>query len=79
MELEELLERVALDTLVRLKALDDEVAVLLAADFACKDPGITDILEPLRHRKVCCISCGTSEDPISPNNKLPTMWVDLEE
>jgi hypothetical protein len=79
MDLEELLERVALDTLVRVVVLDDEVAVLLAADFACNDPGVMGILEPLRRRKVRCISCGVSEDPISPNDKLPTMWVDLEE
>lgn len=78
MELEELLERTAPDTLVRVVALDDEVAVLLAADFACGDPGVADILEPLRRRKVRRVSCGTSEDPILPNNKLPTMWVDLE-
>lgn len=78
--LEELMEHVSPDTLVRIVSpYDDEIAVVLASDFAAGDPGVAGILEPLRHRKVRCVSCGTSEDPISPNNKLPTMWVDLEE
>ena len=79
MELEELMESVSPDTLVRVVSLDDEIAVVLVSDFAAGDPGVAEILAPLRRRNVRCISCGTSEDPISPNNKLPTMWVNLEE
>lgn len=80
MEIEELLERVSPDTLVRIiNQYGDEIAVVLASDFAAGDHGVADILAPLRRCKVCRVSCGVSEDPISPNNKLPTMWVDLEE
>ena len=80
MELEELMECVFPDTLVRVVSpYDDEIAVVLASDFAAGDPGVADILAPLRHRKVSGVSGGTSEDPISPNNILPTVWAELEE
>lgn len=79
MELEELMESVSLDTLVRVVSLDDEIAVVLASDFAAEDPGVMDILAPLRHRKVRDVSYGLSEDPISPNDKLFTAWAELEE
>lgn len=79
MILEELMENVSLDTLVRVVSpYDDEIAVVLASDFAAGDPGVADILAPLRHRKVRYVSGGVSDDPISPNDMLPTVWAGLE-
>lgn len=80
MEIEELLERVSPDTLVRIVSpFDDEIAVVLGSDFAAGDPGVADILAPVRRRKVWSVRLGMSEDPIFPNNMLPTVWAELEE
>lgn len=80
LKIEELMERVSPDTLVRIVSpYDDEIAVVLASDFAAGDPGVADILAPLRRRKVWSVRRGVSEDPLLPNNILPTVWAELEE
>ena len=80
LKVEELMERASPDTLFRIVSpYDDEIAVVLASDFAAGDPGVADIMAPLRHRNVRSVRCGVSEDPILPNNMLPTVWVELEE
>ena len=80
LKVEELMERVSPDTLVRIVSpYGDEIAVVLALDFASGYPGIVDILAPLRHRRVWSVRRGMSEDPISPNDMLPTVWAELEQ
>lgn len=67
------------DTLFRVIENDDEKAVVLNEDFEADDEGVLKILYPYLDRKVREIEVGMSEDPLNPKDRLPTVWVRLED
>lgn len=62
--------------------INDEMGdekVVFNNDYKEDDEGVLEVLYPILDRKVRDMDVGMSEDPISPTNKMPTIWVTLEE
>ena len=65
------------DTLFRIVDETEDEKVVLNSDYKADDDGILEILYPLLDKEVRNMRVGVSEDPLSPNETMPTVWVDL--
>lgn len=79
MTLRELMDVAEQNTLFRVyDGVCPEPFVFWGKDYRYAYEKIKEPLEPLLHRIVEQIRAGETEDPISPKELMPTMWVDLE-
>ena len=80
MTLKELMDAADVDTLFRvLDPVCPERFVFWIPDYLTCFDKIKETLSPLLKRTVEEFKVGMSEDPLSPNERLPTVWADLEE
>lgn len=80
MTLRNMMDAADADTLFRVLSPEcPERFVFWAADYLTCFERIREPLEPLLDREVEEFKVGMSEDPLSPNERLPTVWADLED
>lgn len=78
MTLQQLMDVAAPDVLFRVSdGVSPEPYVFLTEDYLACFSTIKEPLEPLLERRVKRIVADKTEDPLSPKEQLPTIWVDL--
>ena len=65
------------DTLFRIVDETEDEKVVLNSDYKDDVKSILEILYPLLDREVSEMRVGMSEDPLSPKDTMPTVWVSL--
>lgn len=63
--------------LFRIKDPTDDEKVVFSTDYMLNDEGVISVIADLLDVCVSKINVGVSEDPISPRDKLPTVWVEI--
>lgn len=65
------------ETLFRIVDETEDEKVVLNSDYKADVESILEILYPMLDREVSEMRVGTSEDPLSPKDTMPTVWVGL--
>ena len=77
MTLRQIMDVAEYGILFRIKDPHDDEKVVFSTDYMLKDEGVISVIADLLDVGVSKIYVGVSEDPISPRETLPTVWVEL--